>query len=126
MKNESEYRKNLHQGARPSTHKNANELRRRETDAEKKLWAAIRGRKLKGKKFRRQHPIDKYILDFYCHECKLGIELDGAIHNEKMNVLYDRSRTDDLNAIGITILRFKNEDVMLQMEKVLLKIEECL
>jgi very-short-patch-repair endonuclease len=77
---------------------------------------------LKGKKFRRQHALDKYVLDFYCHECKLAIELDGVIHDEKMNRQYDEARTSVLNDWGITVIRFRNEEVMNQTGKVLDKI----
>ena len=69
-----EYKKNLHEGSRASTFEHARGLRRTATDAEKKLWPFLRNRKLKGKKFRRQHAFADYILDFYCHECKLVVE----------------------------------------------------
>ena len=65
---EKSYNYILHKGAKTSTYITAQNLRQIETEAEKKLWALLRGRKLKGKKFRRQHPFDKFILDFYCHE----------------------------------------------------------
>ena len=80
---------NLHLGARASTHKNAKALRRKETEAEQKLWALLRNRQLKGRKFRRQHAITSYIVDFYCHECKLAIELDGYHHKNEDVKEYD-------------------------------------
>ena len=116
----------LHQGAYALTHQHANELRKRTTEAEQKLWTLLRNRQLKGKKFRRQHAIAYYIADFYCHECKLAIELDGNFHRRKEVQEYDRSRTAVLNEIGITVLRFWNEQVISDPENVLLRISECL
>jgi very-short-patch-repair endonuclease len=121
-----DYSGNLHKDAWFSTYRNARELRHTETQAEKKLWPHLRNRQLKGKKFRRQHALDKYVLDFYCHECKLSVELDGEIHNEKMNRQYDEARTSTLNDFGIMVIRFRNEEVMNDVEKVLKKIAEYL
>ena len=104
----------------------ANDLRLRSTKAEQKLWDLLRNRQLNGKKFRRQHAIAYYIVDFYCHECKLSIELDGNFHRRKEQQEYDRSRTAVLNEIGITELRFWNEQVISDPEKVLLRISEYL
>ena len=70
----------LHYGAKASTQEYARELRLRTTEAEQKLWFLLRNRKLKGKKFRRQHAIANYVADFYCNESKLIIELDGNFH----------------------------------------------
>ena len=120
------YLAHLHHGAKPFTHENARELRRRETEAEQKLWALLRNRQLKGKKFRRQHALDKYVVDFYCNESKLAIELDGNFHKETDVKKYDSSRTASLNEIGITVLRFWNEEIINDSEKVLQKISECL
>ena len=122
----AKYHEHLHQGAKPTIHQNANELRKRLTEAEQKLWALLRNRQLKGKKFRRQHAIAYYIADFYCHESKLVIELDGNFHRRKEEREYDRSRTAVLNEIGITVLRFWNEQVINDPENVLLKISEYL
>lgn len=120
------YLTQLHHGAKPSTHENARELRRRETEAEQKLWALLRNRQLKGKKFRRQHAITKYIVDFYCNESKLAIELDGNFHKKAEAKEYDATRTALLNEIGITVLRFWNEEVLNYPEKVLQKIADHL
>jgi very-short-patch-repair endonuclease len=79
----------------------------------------VRNRQLKGKKFRRQHAIDKFIPDFYCHECKLAIELDGGIHDLNENRQYDAARTNTLNELQISVLRFKNEEAMNGVENVL-------
>jgi very-short-patch-repair endonuclease len=76
------YLAHLHQGAKASTQQNARELRHQQTKAEEKLWSLLRNRQLKGKKFRRQQAIANYVVDFYCHECKLAIEVDGNFHTE--------------------------------------------
>ena len=118
----AKYFAHLHQGAKPVTHQYARELRQTPTEAEKKLWSLLRNRQLRGKKFRRQHPIANYILDFYCHECKLGIELDGNVHSTNEAKKYDRSRTALLKVTGITILRFWNGEILNYTSTVLQKI----
>ena len=80
---------NLHKGAIGKLYQYGRELRQSATNAEKILWEYLRNRKLEGLKFRRQHPIDKFIADFYCHEKKLVVELDGAVHDEKINAQND-------------------------------------
>ena len=116
------YLAQLHQGANVLTQKYARELRHRETEAEKKLWSLLRSRQLKGKKFRRPHAIASYVVDFYCNESKLAIELDGNYHREAEAKEYDNSRTVLLNEVGITVLRFWNEEVIIDPDKVLQKI----
>ncbi len=116
----------FHQGAKPSTFDHAQELRQRQTKAEKILWSLLRNRQLKGKKFRRQHPILHYVADFYCHESKLVIEVDGNFHKKAEVKLYDQARTTLLNELGITVLRFWNEEVINDAPKVLSKIENYL
>ena len=78
------FNENLHQQANRKLYEYGRILRQRQTDAEEKLWQLIRNRKLSGLKFRRQHPLDKYIADFCCHEKRLVIELDGGIHKSKV------------------------------------------
>ena len=116
----------LHYGAKASTQEYARELRLRTTEAEQKLWSLLRNRQLKGKKFRRQHAIANYVVDFYCNESKLVIELDGNFHTETETKEYDKSRTNLLNELGITVLRFWNEEVIKDPGKVLEKISEYL
>jgi very-short-patch-repair endonuclease len=99
-------------------------LRQESTAAEKLLWAELRNRKLNGLKFRRQHPIDKFIADFYCNEKKLVIELDGGVHTEKINKEYDEARAAMLAGLNICVLRFKNEEVINDIVSVLRKIRE--
>ena len=123
---EKDYLDKLHRGAKPSTFKNAKELRSSETEAEKKLWSLLRNRQLNGKKFRRQHAIDDYVLDFYCSECKVAIELDGDIHNQKETKQYDLARTENFKEYDITVIRFWNSEVMNDVERVLKKIEQFL
>ena len=104
----------------------ARRLRRRQTDAESRLWHHLRARRLGGRKFRRQHTIDKYIVDFYCDEARLVIELDGGGHNEPGQRDYDRQRTVALEELGLRVLRFWNDEVLLQTELVLAVILEAL
>jgi very-short-patch-repair endonuclease len=93
-------------------------LRRRETDAEKKLWSRIRDRKIDGWKFRRQVPYDRYVLDFFCFEASLVIEVDGGQHAEERAV-YDRARTAFLEQEGLKVLRFWNGDVLTNLDGVI-------
>ena len=116
------YNDNLHQEAIGKLYQFGRELRKVGTLAEKLLWAQLRNRKLNGLKFRRQHPVDKFVVDFYCHEKKLAIELDGGIHDVKVNIEYDEARTAMLSGVGIYVLRFKNDDIINKMETVLKKI----
>ena len=100
------------------------ELRQAQTKAEQHLWKYLRNRRLGGRKFRRQFPIPPYILDFYCHEMHLAVELDGSQHMLKEK--YDRKRTEFLENQGIRVLRFWNHDVLQRTEKVLEMIREYL
>ena len=97
----------------------AKQLRQQQTDAEQLLWQVLRGRNLEGFKFRRQHPVGGYILDFYCHDANLAIELDGGGHNIENQKLYDEERTKVLSGVGISIIRFWNHDVLNSLESVL-------
>ena len=93
-----------------TTLENAIELRNNATKQEKKLWKYINKSQL-GYKFRRQQPIDKYIVDFFCPELKLIIELDGGQHNKEQNIESDKKRTDFLNKQGYRVLRIWNNDI---------------
>ena len=99
-------------------------LRRDQTDAERKLWARLRDRQLQGAKFRRQHPLAPYIVDFCCPETKLVIELDGGQHATRHEI--DATRTAFLHTKGYRVLRFWNNDVLANMEGVLHRITEAL
>ena len=96
-------------------------MRNRPTDAENILWMHLRT-KPKGYKFRRQHPVANYILDFYCHALKLAIEVDGSIHNEIEVIQSDISRREYLELAGIQFIRFTNEEIKLHLETVIEKI----
>ncbi len=101
---------------------NAKHMRKNQTPAEEMLWQLVRKKQL-GTKFRRQHPIQEgFILDFYNHEHKLCIELDGGYHNEENQKISDQERERILNDMDIRILRFKNEDILNNTEQVLEKI----
>jgi len=110
----------------PYNKETARELRKKETPAEKKLWAALRNRKAGNYKFRRQHPIGYYVVDFYCEEKYLIIEVDGSVHDLLENKEYDKSRQDELENAGYKFLRFTNEEVMNDLTGVIQKIETYL
>ena len=97
----------------------ARELRRNQTDAEQLLWSILRGRRFGNFKFRRQHPLGRMILDFYCHEAKLSIELDGGQHNTEEGRRRDGARTQEITSQGIRELRFWNYEVLEETDAVL-------
>jgi very-short-patch-repair endonuclease len=98
------------------------ELRNGATDAEKILWENLKHRKLGGFKFVRQYGVGPYILDFYCSKLRLAIELDGSQHGEQDAVLYDKDRTDYLDAVHIKVLRFWNMEIIKNLNGSLNKI----
>jgi very-short-patch-repair endonuclease len=100
------------------------ELRSSLTEAEKVLWKVLKSSKLAGRKFRRQHSIGYYIADFYCPSEKLVIELDGQQHYFEEGKLKDKERDEHLKLLGIKVLRFKNEEVISNLNDVLKRIEE--
>jgi very-short-patch-repair endonuclease len=102
----------------------ARSLRRASTDAERKLWAHLRSRQLKGAKFRRQHPIGPYIADFACVEAKLIIELDGGGHDRDEQLHADEVRSAYLESCGYRVVRFWNNEVMENIDGVLEQIAE--
>jgi cyclase len=114
----NEAKQNL--GANINIKSKARELRKRMTEQEKVLWNHLRGRKQNGMYFRRQHPYGIYILDFYCFEENLVIEIDGKVHLSRHD--YDIERTEYLESSGLKVLRFKNEDIVNRIEWVLNKI----
>ncbi|BBC26696.1 endonuclease domain-containing protein [Pseudanabaena sp. ABRG5-3] len=99
----------------------ARRLRQQLTVAETILWQALRGRQMGGLKFRCQHPVGRFIVDFYCPSSKLVIEVDGDIHNQQQE--YDQVRTEQLQAFGYTVLRFTNDEVINDLSSVLSRIE---
>jgi len=113
--------RNMFFGAKGDIFEIAKYLRKNMTRSELILWKKLKERNLFKFKFRRQHPIDIFIVDFYCHELKLVIEVDGEIHNNDMKD-YDLGRESELNRFGITVLRFTNEQVIFNMKFVVSKI----
>ncbi len=89
----------------------ARNLRKAMPEAEKRLWALLRRKQLDGFRFRRQHPVGPYVIDFFCFGSKLAVELDGWQHGEAEARAYDARRTRWLQAQGIEVIRFWNEDV---------------
>ena len=104
----------------------ARKLRKDQTNAEQILWKILRNRKFLRYKFRRQYPIPPYIIDFYCHECHLAIEIDGGQHAEESEQERDLVRENFLKEKGITILRYWNFEILQQLESVLESIYQVL
>ena len=100
------------------------ELRNNLTPAEAALWRELKNKGLGHRKFRRQHSIENYIVDFYCPQEKLIIELDGEVHNDRMQAEYDQVRDDRLKQLGNKILRFENHQMFNDMEGVLRVIQQ--
>jgi very-short-patch-repair endonuclease len=100
----------------------ARTLRSQLTDCERLLWSRLRNRGLAGLKFRRQHPCPPYVLDFYCAELRLVIELDGGQHYDEAGLQRDRGRTAYLQRQGLAVLRFSNLDVLQNLEGVLTEL----
>jgi len=114
---------NMYYGSDYITKQKSKLLRSNLTRAEERLWGFLRNRQLTFK-FRRQHSIGIYIADFYCHELKLVIEIDGDIHSENHQKIWDNGRTNDFRTLGIEEIRFGNEDVMKNIEMVLTQIKQ--
>jgi very-short-patch-repair endonuclease len=102
----------MYLGAKPELFSLAERMRRNPTKAEFLLWKQLKKFRLTGFVFRRQHPIDFYIADFYCHRLKLVIEVDGEIHLADPVREHDDSRTGELERLGIKIIRFTNKEVI--------------
>lgn len=107
-----------HHEVRPATRGNARRMRRAMTDAELRFWNAVRAHRLMGLSFRRQMPIAGYIVDFACPEHKIVVELDGSGHARTDALAADRERDENLEALGWTILRFWNDDVLKDIDGV--------
>jgi len=99
----------------------ARRMRHEPTKTESKLWRWLRNRRFGDHKFRRQYPIGRYVVDFYCHELKLAIELDGSPHEFRSE--YDEQRTAELTDYGITVVRFNNDDMRADPEIVAARIQ---
>ena len=100
----------------------ARNLRNNSTISEILLWRALKGKQVRGFDFHRQRPIDNYIVDFYCHELSLAIEIDGISHDEKME--QDHERQERLESLGVSFLRFSDLDVKRNLSGVVQTIED--
>ena len=109
-------------GTSQPTQAAARELRRSLTPAEQALWRALQGRRLAGLKFRRQHAVGPFVLDFYCPSAKLVVEVDGPIHDTRAE--QDAARTEHMQAFGYRVLRFRNEEVLTNLDVVLERIAQ--
>ena len=113
-------------GADSGTLRTAGILRRNMTLTELILWKKLKDKKIFKVKFRRQHPINIFIADFYCHELKLAIEIDGEVHNNKELTDYDLGREAELKKFGIKVIRFTNEQVLFNIDLVISQIQETI
>ena len=115
--------KTMYYGAEQYLFERAKKMRHQPTEAELKLWEILQNRKILGLHFRRQHPIDMFIADFYCHKLKLVIEADGEIHQSDDRKEYDSNRTAEMKRFGIEVLRFTNKQVLENLQEVKAMIE---
>ena len=107
---------------RPETKEKRKDLRKEQTDAERKLWSQLRSKRMKGYKFYRQYGISSYIADFYSPSCKIVIEVDGGQHYSEDAKVYDNKRTEFFKTVGIKTMRFNNLDVLKNLGGVVEKI----
>jgi len=99
-------------------------LRKNMTRAEKHLWQELRNRKIQNQRFLRQFSIGSYVLDFYCPNLRLAIEVDGVTHNTNDEIEYDKQRQAEIENLGIVFLRFYNDEIFKDINKVIKKIEK--
>lgn len=118
--------KDMHWGANPILFDFAKSMRANPTEAESFLWKQLSDTNYKSWHFRRQHPILYFIADFYSHKAELVIEVDGGYHQIPQQYKYDQSRDNELNELGIQVLRFSNEDILFNIEHTLKQIDEIL
>jgi very-short-patch-repair endonuclease len=104
-------KKDMYFGAKPELFRLALRMRRNATPGEEAMWKLLRKFRKEGLVFRRQHPIDFFIADFYCHRLRLVIEVDGDYHLDDDALVYDDQRSGELERFGITVMRFPNEDI---------------
>jgi very-short-patch-repair endonuclease len=100
-------------------------MRKEATPAEKELWRVLRNRAVNGLRFRRQHTLDGLVLDFYCPEVRLCVELDGGVHDTEAQRERDAARTAHLEIRGIRVIRFRNQEVLDDMRSVLTRIAKA-
>ena len=109
-------------GRTPELQQAARRLRSEMTDAERMLWDGLRGEGIRGMRFRRQHAIGCFVLDFYCPSHKVAVEVDGAVHDVPDQAERDAARTEALEQLGIRVVRVRNEEVMRDIMGVLARI----
>lgn len=102
------------------------EFRKNQTGAESRLWSVLRNRQLDGRKFRRQHTIGRFTVDFFCFEEKMVIELDGESHDNVSQVIYDQKRDSFFEKEGLKVIRFTNKEVYFDLNEVLNEIKQNL
>lgn len=120
----SYHNESMWKGAPFENFKLASQLKLSMTEAELTVWERLKNKQFRGYKFRRQHPIHLFIVDFYCHELKLILEIDGEYHEKPEQRLADKERSELLEYQGLSIIRFTNEEVLNSMDLVLKKLEE--
>jgi len=118
--------KSMYYGAGKEIIKKARILRKNMTAAEKVLWEKLRNKKLAGTVFRRQHPVEHFIVDFYCHKYKLVIEVDGSIHTITEVSGRDKGRKYEIERFGLSVIRFTNDQVINNTENVIQIIKSYL
>jgi very-short-patch-repair endonuclease len=113
--------KRMYFNAKPGTLETARILRKRMTNCEILLWEKLKGKQIQGLRFRSQHPIDIFIVDFYCHEARLVVEIDGQIHEGQIE--YDDGREAEIEKYDIKVIRFTNDEVINNIDKVVNNIK---
>ena len=122
-KNKPYHDSSMWKGAKSDLFSKAINLREKMTVTEVVIWKTLKNKQLLGHKFRRQHPVNHFIVDFYCHKLKLVIEIDGEYHTQKEQIKLDQERTKILEFQGLKVIRFSNEEVNNNISKVLEEIK---
>ncbi len=117
-----EIEKTMYFGAKPETFETARILRKNMTLQEKLVWEKLKNKQICGKRFRRQHPVELFIADFYCHQARLVVEIDGDAHKKQKE--YDDGRSAEMEKYYIKVIRFKNSDVENNIERVVKTITD--
>jgi cyclase len=123
--NTSGMKTNMNFGASPVIFGRAKNLRNNQTFAEKLLWSRLRNNQL-GVRFRRQHPISSFVVDFYCQKHLLVIEVDGNVHLDKTVQMEDQTKTESLIALGLHVVRFTNKEIIDDIDRVVNQIKNIL
>ena len=116
----------MYLGAKVELFKRAAEMRKNPTKAVSILWGILRNFRSEGYLFRRQHPLDIFIADFYCHKLKLVVEVDGEVHQTEDSIDYDFGRSSELEKHGIKVVRFKNDEIIRDLDSVVNKINNLI